>query len=578
MTVSRRAVIGGIGALTLAGAAGIWAHRRRGNQPRLKLPPNAGAKPYNILLISSDEEQTWSLLPADLIERYCPGRARIRQEALSFTRAFTPTPICSTARGCLYSGQHSQNNGLWENIPLPYAPPMKRTAPTLGTLMSAAGYRTGYFGKWHLSHLATKDHQPWPADQVHEEIVSYGFDETGTDREHDGMLNGHRDDPDTGDKAVAFVKSRADDAQPWFAAVNLVNPHDIMFYTSGPAMTATRKITYPDALSRPPETPLYEQRLGYPLPANFGPGTLSGSVPAATEFAKCTDIALGAFPYDDAAACDDFVNYYYNCIRESDEQIVRLLDALDASGQADNTIVIFTSDHGEMLGVHGLRTKGVLPYREAVQVPLLVRHPQYRQSRDTATLVSHIDIAPTLLGLAGVPAATVAREVPELIGRDLTQVITEPGAAGPRDGGDGLLLHWTSLAYQDHVAALGFDAERKNGGGGNPLALLKPQFRGVIKKRGQMRGVFDGRYKFSRFFAPTEHNTPQSWEQLMALNDIELYDTQTDPGENHNLARDPAAVRDLVMRMNAKLNRLIASEIGIDDGRYMPGPSAIWRA
>ena len=84
-----------------------------------------------------------------------------------------------------------------------------------------------------------------------------------------------------------------------------------------------------------------------------------------------------------------------------------------------------------------------------------------------------------------------------------------------------------------------------------------------------MRGLITPRYKFARYFKPTEHNSPQSWESLVAANDIELYDLQTDPREIHNLAENPAH-RDTVMRLNNQLNTRIAREIGIDDGRFLP--------
>ncbi|WP_293920281.1 sulfatase-like hydrolase/transferase [Sphingobium sp. UBA5915] len=575
---SRRRVLAGVGALTAAGAAATWSATRPGVQPDLRLPATPGANRYNILLVTTDQEQAWSLLPPGFIEDHCPGRARLLRECLSFDRAFTPSPVCATARAILYTGQHSQKNGVWENMPLPYAPALKKDVPTLGTLMRGAGYHAAYFGKWHLSKLYARHHKTLTKGQVQAEIRSYGFDETGTEHEIDGPLGGHEEDGRTIDGAVAFIERSKSASMPWFAAVNILNPHDIMYYTSGPKMTATRKILYPDTLARPPETKVYQEALGYSLPANFGPVSDDGRLRAAIEYALTDEYSLGHLNFQDAAAVAEFVNYYYNCIRESDAHIVRLLDALDASGQADRTIVVFTADHGEMLGVHGIRGKGVLPYREATQVPLLVRHPARPGGQSTATLASHVDMAPTLLGLAGVPSATVRQQVPALVGRDLSAVIADAACHDPRAGSDGLLLHWTSLIYQDHQAALAFEAERRQGRSLSMMALIKPEFRGVLSNRGQMRGVFDGRYKFARYFAPTQHNSPLSWDDLVALNDLELYDTQADPGETRNLATRPEAVRDLILEMNAKLGRLIAREIGIDDGRHMPGPDFIWRA
>lgn len=87
------------------------------------------------------------------------------------------------------------------------------------------------------------------------------------------------------------------------------------------------------------------------------------------------------------------------------------------------------------------------------------------------------------------------------------------------------------------------------------------------------RGVHDGRYKFARYFAPSQHHTPRTWEQLTAHNDLELYDTRSDPDELVNLAARPEAHRDLLLRINQQTNRLVAAEVGVDDGASLPGPT-----
>jgi arylsulfatase len=92
-----------------------------------------------------------------------------------------------------------------------------------------------------------------------------------------------------------------------------------------------------------------------------------------------------------------------------------------------------------------------------------------------------------------------------------------------------------------------------------------------MMKRGAIRSVFDGRYQFTRYFSPKQHNRPTSIEALFKLNDVELFDLQADPHELNNLALDREKNADLLVAMNAKLNRLIDEEVGEDIGQMMPG-------
>ena len=581
MNLSRRRLIIGAG-LGVAGAAGIvggsaaW-RRHRANQPaRLELPQARRGAP-NVLLIVTDQERGWDLLPEGFIATHCPTRSRLLTQAVNFTNAHTPSPFCSMARSAIYTGQQPQRNGLWENIPLPYATNLKRATPTLGTMFGAAGYHTAYFGKWHLSRLHDKQRTSFTPEQVRAELQGYGFAEIGTQHELDGPLGGFKTDADTTQRALAFLRSAERGVKPWFCAVNLLNPHDIMYYTSGEAMTKSRRMDFPDALARPPADPFYVADLGYDLLPNYGPATLARRPEAAHEYGRTMDTTLGVLDYADERTGREFQNYYYHCIRDTDRYLMRILDALRAGGQDDNTIVVLTSDHGELLGAHGLRGKGTVPYREAVRVPLLMRLPDGARGAQTTALASHLDLAPTLLAAAGVPRDAVANGLPGLAGHDLGVHAQQPTAADPRSGqgGDGILLHWTSLAAQDHDSLLAIDLARRSGGV-TPLTFLQQEVREGMQRRGQMRGVTDGRWKFARYFKPTDHHRPRDWETLAGRNDLELYDLQADPGETDNLAAR-AEAKDTLLAMNAKLDRLTAREIGVDDGGFLPGPGLLWQ-
>jgi hypothetical protein len=102
-------------------------------------------------------------------------------------------------------------------------------------------------------------------------------------------------------------------------------------------------------------------------------------------------------------------------------------------------------------------------------------------------------------------------------------------------------------------------------------AVKDGSLRPDLSKRGAIRSVFDGRYQFTRYFSPRQHNRPTSLESLVKLNDVELFDLERDPNEVTNLAIDRAKHGDLLLAMNDKLNRLIDAEVGEDIGQMLPG-------
>jgi arylsulfatase len=109
------------------------------------------------------------------------------------------------------------------------------------------------------------------------------------------------------------------------------------------------------------------------------------------------------------------------------------------------------------------------------------------------------------------------------------------------------------------------------------VALLKQRYKPNMKKRGTLRSVFDGRYKFTRYFSPLDHNQPKTIDELYKWNDVELFDLDTDPGEMVNLGADSKRNGDLILTMNGKLDAAIKAEIGVDDGHELPNiPLVNW--
>jgi arylsulfatase A-like enzyme len=566
MGLSRRQWLSYTALGALGAGAAVWYAKQPGPRPHATFAAAKG-KRLNILLVVSDQEFAWDLYPQGFIEKYTPARTWLRENGLTFTNAQTPTPICSTARGVIYTGAHSPANMLWDNVPLPYASPLRPDIPTLGSMMLDAGYVTGYSGKWHLSMLDEQDPAKSSLNTT-KEINSYGFIDTEASSELDGPLAGYLYDKRTVDQALRFIGRNKGKDKPWFQAVNLVNPHDIMYYTAGEAMTKSRIIDFPDKNERPPEDPIYQEDLGYELTANYGPATFGQRPNAVKEFAMTFEGSMGVMPYDDVDAGREMQNYYWNCTRDCDRHLLRLIEGLRASGELDRTIIVFTSDHGEILGTHGLRGKGTSPIRESVKVPLTIVHPDGPKNAITPAMVTHIDLAPTLMAFAGVAQADVRAQLPSVVGRDYSNLLASPGSVGARQQ-DGILYHWTSFAYLNHQSLARFGKARKMNAASRTFELVD-MLRENTYKRGLMRGSANSQYKFARYFNAHEHERPTSWEALLKSNDLELYDTIADPSETVNLAAKPEAHKDIILAMNALTNKLAAAEIGPDDGNHMP--------
>jgi arylsulfatase len=274
---------------------------------------------------------------------------------------------------------------------------------------------------------------------------------------------------------------------------------------------------------------------------------------------------VGAVPNEDAR-WRRLNDYYLNCIADADRHVVSLLDALDALGLTEETIVVYTADHGELGGAHGLSGKGATAYREQNNVPLIIAHPDHAGDKRCNAVTSHVDIAATLVGLTG---SGVGPDLSRSPGKDLSTLLADPEPAGLDAIRPGALYNFNMLAYLDQNlmgSVATFLAQ-----GGKPEDIPAQGFLPDLRKRGAIRSVYDGRYKFSRYFSPREHHSPGTLEDLFARNDVELFDLQADPEEMTNLALDQKTHGELLLAMNAKLNALIEDEVGEDIGQMLPG-------
>jgi arylsulfatase len=483
--------------------------------------------------------------------------------------------VCTPSRSVLYTGQHIQHTGMFDNTNFPWIRSMSTEIRTVGDMLRDAGYYTAYKGKWHLTkEFETVNKLGSPTKIFTQEMEDYGF----SDYFGVGDIIAHTQGGYLHDGVIAAMggswlrgkgRELAAQGKPWFLAVNLVNPHDVMFYDTdapGTVVQAQRGITH---VARDPVDPLYAEQWEFALPPSHGQALdAPGRPPAHRDFLRSHDALVGAVP-DEEPRWRRRHNYYLNCLRDADRNIASVLAELDASGLADRTVVILTADHGDMDGAHQLHAKGAVAYREQNHVPLIVAHPAHAGGSQCRAVTSHLDIAPTLVALSGAAPEKRASIAQGLPGKDLSGLLRAPEAAGLDAVRDGVLFNYNMFAYLDGDYLLkALDHIRK---GGKPDQLKAAGIVPDMAKRGAVRMVFDGRHVFARYFSPKQHNRPTTIEDLFKLNDVELFDVQVDPLEMHNLAVDRARHRDLILAMNEKLNRLIDAEVGEDRGQMLPG-------
>jgi arylsulfatase len=538
--------------------------------------PATSATRHNILFVFTDQERHFDRWPRGLD---LPGHERLAETGTYFARHHIGATMCTSSRSIMMTGLQTAANGMFENLDVPWVKDLSPDIPTIGHLLRGAGYYTTYKGKWHLTRAFD---QTFPPERLFTtEMEPYGFADYVSPGDVVGhTLGGYSFDHVIAGSAISWLRRVGrplrDEGKPWALTVGLVNPHDIMYFnTDAPGERVQDSGRLLSHAEPAPGNARYTAEWDVPVPASLTqPLDEPGRPGAHREFAKAWDYVLGHIP-PEAQRWRRFNNFYINSIRSVDTQLTAILDELDALGMADNTIVIYTADHGEAGGAHGLRGKGPFAYRETFHVPMYVVHPDVRGGRTCGALTSHIDIAPSLLALGGADRAQTSelagRDLP---GKDFAALLNDPAAAGIHAVREAALFTYSGISSNDGDL-MGFIADAK-GRGRDPQAEMRATgFRPDLRKRGTVRSIFDGRYTFSRYFSPTEHHRPGSLDELYRYNDLELYDRTSDPGELTNLAADRATNGELVLAMSEKLEASIAAEIGVDDGRELPDVEGI---
>ena len=535
-------------------------------------PAYLRTKNYNVLLILNDQERAWPYIPKSID---LPARRYLESISTYFNRSYTSTPICSPARSSVYTGQHVQFTGVWDNTVTPWVPGLYDNVNTIGHLLRNQDYETGYFGKWHLTNITDSNvnENALGYEGMKKMFANYGFDNSDQPGERDLGQGGYKFDGLTAESTSRFIKEKKGIEKPWSAFVNFVNPHDIMFFRASPEILGTGFIAENQKFA--PNDPIYEKEHDFDFPENFGPRFM-GTDDFGTEI---MNIAYGEISYKRPDLWRRFCNYYFNCLRDVDRHMMKLIHSLEETGQMDNTIIFMISDHGEMLGQQGSRGK-IVSWEESIRVPTLVYHPDLKDQRKCNSVISNIDIVPTLLEFTGLSKSELRDKHPELKGNSYAELVENVKYDNIRNQ-EGHLIHGVQIIpavfqvaekFRHTGLAEGYWEKAK-------AFMSKGNFLPNFTPPLNYKGVVDKKYKFLRFFSPRQNNIPINFDELSKYNaDYQLYDLENDPFEMNDLAKDENN-RELLMAMNDKCNRLADKEIGLENHvLHLPGPDWFWTA
>ncbi len=372
-------------------------------------------KPANILFITTDQQRRDSLPCYGLDFMQTPALDRLAKEGCVFDRCCSASPLCQPVRASFMLGQYPHVHGVPDNFKW-----IRPDSPTIARLFNDAGWNTAAIGKMHFypwdnaegfsyriiaedkRHIFRRDH--WTRH----------LEEHGYTRDHPAMVPGYREnlgaivnplpeemneDSFIGDEAVRWIENQAE--APFFAWVSFNNPHDPY---------------------DPPENlaGLYRHA---PIPEPIGTAEELSSKPPYQKAIPRRSSSNPLFLTDYSNMAPDQIRrmreYYLATVTLIDRQMDKIVRALETRGLLDSTLIVFSSDHGDHLGDHGLPFKATF-YESALMVPLIVRGPGVAKGGRTSSFVNWLDLHATFLSLAGI-------EVPDHAqGKDIRPILADP--------------------------------------------------------------------------------------------------------------------------------------------------------
>lgn len=458
-------------------------------------------KTLNILWICTDQQRMDTLGCYGNPFVHTPNLDRLAQEGVLFENAYSQCPVCAPSRGSFLTGRYPRLSGPRQN-----GQDMDGRERLLPRLLADEGYYCGLAGKLHIAcchdscckigepriddgyHFFKWSHHPqpiagtnWPMNEYSQYLAGMGMDYVTPDREdcpyvQEGMPEQYHQTSWCVDQAVTFMESARKYGRKWMFSLNCFDPH------------------HPFDPPKEYLQPYLEKLDQVPLP-DYTEGELEHKPVFQRKDHE------GAYDSKGYMAYTQMTDYDHRMIRAAywamidliDHQVGRLVEYLDQSGQREDTLIVFTSDHGENLGDHGMYLKGPYMYENNVHVPLLFNWPgKIAGGRRSKALVELVDLAPTLSEAAGIPL------YPGFQGKSFWKLL---------EGRTDLHTHRKSV-YSEYYNC--------NINHRDPLAFLTM--------------VYDGRYKLVKVH--------ENGEELGCKG--ELYDLLEDPGEKVNRYEDPA--------------------------------------
>ncbi len=352
-----------------------------------------GDKP-NLLFLQTDQHRYDTMAAYGNHRFRVPVMNRLASESVVFDRCYVSQPICTPSRATLMTGLWPHQHGCIDNN-IPLSP----SIPTLPERLNDPDYRTGFFGKWHLGDelFAQRGFQEWvTVEDGYNEHFSAGRDHAKRSDYHHFLIRAGYE-PDDGEifSRLFSVQRPIEQCKPAFIASRAA--HFILRHRSDPWML---NVSFLEP-HRPYEGPLNDLHSAEeaPMPPNF-PGLPVEKEPRIYERSRQSSRSKG-YDISDPAVIQRLNRNYAGLCAQVDQALGEVLWALEVSGQADNTIIALTADHGEMMGAHTLLAKFVM-YEESIRVPFLLRAPFLQsQGMHVTQPVSNVSIIPTLLDLLG---------------------------------------------------------------------------------------------------------------------------------------------------------------------------------